>query len=218
MGGLRRGNGSDDGLSAVALVGMDGFAVTGHVHRDGDLWLAVETTADRAWCPDCGAPATGNSRRRVLVRDLPIAGTPTVLVWAKRLWRCRETQCRRGSLSETSPHIASRASLTERARREICRRVGEELDTAAEVAREFGVGWACAHQTVIDDGDTLIAADGRLEATSKLGVDEHTFQHANARRRTQMATTFVDIDRARLLDVVPGRSGQAVRDWIGQQA
>ena len=30
-----------------------------------------------------------------------------------------------------------------------------------------------------------------------------------------MATTFVDIDRARLLDVVPGRSGQVVRDWIG---
>ena len=84
------GNGSDDGLSAVALVGMDGFAVTGHVHRDGELWLAVETTTDRAWCPDCGAWAIGNGRRRVLVRDLPVAGTPTVLVWAKRLWRCRE--------------------------------------------------------------------------------------------------------------------------------
>ena len=47
-------NDSDDGLSAIALVGMDGFAVTAHVHRDGELWLAVETTADRAWCPDCG--------------------------------------------------------------------------------------------------------------------------------------------------------------------
>ena len=161
--------------------------------------------------------ATGNGRRRVLVRDLPIVGTPTVLVWAKRPWRCRETQCPRASWSETSPHIAPRASLTERARREICRRVGEELDTVAEVAREFGVGWACAHQCVIDYGDTLIAADGRLETTSKVGVDEHTFQHANAKRRTQMATTFVDIDRARLLDVVPGRSGQVVRDWIGQQ-
>jgi transposase len=32
-----------------------------------------------------------------------------------------------------------------------------------------------------------------------------------------MATTFVDLDRARLLDVVPGRSGQVIRDWIGQQ-
>jgi transposase len=207
-------NGNEDGLSAVALAGVDGFAVTAHVHRDGELWLAVETTADRAWCPDCGVRATGNGRRRVLIRDLPIAGVPTVLVWAKRIWRCREQVCPLGSWSETSPHIAPRASLTERARREICRRIGEELDTVAETARAFGVGWACAHQAVVDYGDTLIEADDRLDGVAKVGVDEHTFQHANARRRTQMATTFVDIDRARLLEVVPGRSGQVVRDWI----
>ena len=29
-------------------------------------------------------------------------------------------------------------------------------------------------------------------------------------------TGFVDLDRARLLDVVPGRSGQAVHDWLGR--
>ena len=89
------GNGSDE-LSAVALVGMDGFAVTGHVFRDGEHWLAVETTHGRAWCPDCGVRAVGNGRRRVCVRDLPIAGTPTVLVWAKRTWRCREDRVRPG--------------------------------------------------------------------------------------------------------------------------
>src|SRR4249919_3928463 len=32
-----------------------------------------------------------------------------------------------------------------------------------------------------------------------------------------MATTFVDIDRGRLLDVVPGRSGQVVREWVASQ-
>jgi transposase len=204
-------------LSAVALVGMDGFAVTAHVFRDGEHWLAVETTASRMWCPGCGVRAAGNGRRRVVVRDLPIAGVPTVLVWAKRTWRCREPWCERSSWSETSPHIARRASLTERARVEICRRVGEDLDTVAEVARVFGVGWQCAHRAVIDHGDELIAGDDRIERCVAVGVDEHTFQHANARRRTQMATTFVDIDRGRLLDVTPGRSGDVVRDWIGQR-
>ena len=63
----------------------------------------------------------------------------------------------------------------------------------------------------------MIAADQRIERTVAVGVDEHTFQHANARRRTQMATTFVDIDRARLLDVVPGRSGDVVRDWVTER-
>ena len=91
------------------------------------------------------------------------------------------------------------------------------MDNVAEAARAFGVGWACAHQAVIDHGDELIAADQRIARTVAVGVDEHTFQHANARRRTQMATTFVDIDRARLLDVVPGRSGDVVRDWVTER-
>ena len=98
--------------------------------HDGEHWLLVETTAARAWCPGCGVRAVGNGRRRVTVRDLPIAGMSTVIVWAKRTWRCREERCDRGSWSETSSDIGVRASLTERARREICRRVGEELDSS----------------------------------------------------------------------------------------
>ncbi len=211
------GNGSSEGGGATALVGLDGFVVTSQLERDGEHWLLVETTADVAWCRGCGVRAVGNGRRRVTVRDLPIAGRSTVIVWAKRTWRCREELSARSSWAETSSEIGWRASLTERARREICRRVGAELDTVAAVAREFGVGWACAHQAVVDYGDVLIAADDRLERTKALGVDEHTFQHANARRRTQIATTFVDIERARLLDVVPGRSGQVVREWAESQ-
>ena len=211
------GNGSGEVAGATALVGLGGFVVRSQVVHDGEHWLLVETEATRAWCPGCGVAGVGNGRRRVLVRDLAIAGVTTVVVWSKRTWRCPEALCERGSWSETSDHIAPRASLTERARREICCRVGEDLDTVAEMAREFGVGWGCAHQAVIDHGDTLIAGDGRLEAVTALGVDEHTFQHANARRRTQMATTFVDIDRGRLLDVAPGRSGAVVRQWVESQ-
>ncbi|MGH9132746.1 MAG: ISL3 family transposase [Ilumatobacteraceae bacterium] len=210
-------NSTDGEPSASALVGMDGFVVKSQIVRDGEHWLLVETTATRSWCPSCGVAGTGNGRRRVAVRDLAIAGVATVLVWAKRTFRCGEELCRRSSWSEVSDAIVPRASLTERARVEICRRVGRDLDTVAGVAREFGVGWACAHQAVIDHGDMLIAADERIERTRGLGVDEHTFQHANARRRTQMATTFVDIDRGRLLDVVPGRSGDVVREWVNER-
>ncbi|MCY7301133.1 MAG: ISL3 family transposase [Ilumatobacteraceae bacterium] len=196
---------------------MSEFKVVAQTMRDGEWWLLIETSRTRAGCLSCGVIGGGNGRRRVLVRDLPIAGTPVVLVWAKRTWRCREPLCERGSWSETSDEIGVRASLTERARREICRRVGADLDTVAEVAREFGVGWFCAHQAVVDYGDQLIASDRRLELVTGLGVDEHTFQHSNATRRTQMVTTFVDIDRGRLLVMVPGRSGAVVREWVQAQ-
>ncbi len=210
------GNGSGDADASV-LFNLGGFVVRAQTMHEGEWWLAVETIESRAACRSCGVFGVGNGRRRVLVRDLPIAGVPVVVVWAKRTWRCREELCARSSWSETSDEIAARASLTERARREICRRVGRDLDTVAEVAREFGVGWFCAHRAVIDHGDRLIDHDRRGEHVTGLGVDEHTFQHANASRRTKMVTTFVDIDRGRLLDAVPGRSGEVVRTWVRSQ-
>ncbi len=64
---------------ATALLGMPGLTVGGQELIDGEWWLWVETTADRAACPSCGVWAVGHGRRRVAVRDLPIAGRPVVL-------------------------------------------------------------------------------------------------------------------------------------------
>jgi hypothetical protein len=47
------------------------------------------------------------------------------------------------------------------------------------------------------------------------GSQAESFLHAGPRQRTSYVTGFVDLDRARLLDVVPGRSGKAVDDWLG---
>jgi transposase len=209
-------NGSDD-ASASVLFGLPGFVVRAQTMRGDEWWLAIETMRSRSACPTCGVFGVGNGRRQVVVRDLPIGGVPVIVVWAKRTFRCREALCAQGSWSETSPQIARRAVLTERARKHIYRRVGRDLDTVAELAREFGVGWATAHQCVIDYGDTAIAADDRLEAVTDLGVDEHTFAHGASDGGTKMATTFVDLKRGRLLDVTRGRSGEVVRDWVRSQ-
>lgn len=209
-------NGSED-ANASMLFGMPGFFVRAQTRRDDEWWLAVETTQERSACPTCGVFGVGNGRRRVVVRDLPVGGVPVIVVWSKRTFRCGEDLCERGSWSETSPQIAPRAALTERARRHIFQRVGKDLHTVAELAREFGVGWATAHQCVIDYGDPAIAADDRLDRVTDLGVDEHVFAHGASDGGTKMATTFVDLQRGRLLDVKRGRSGEVVRDWVRSQ-
>jgi transposase len=208
-------DGSD---GATALLGMPGFVVGVQVFEDGEWWLAIETTADRVGCPVCGVRAVGHGRRRVQVRDLPIAGRPVRLVWAKRIWRCPDGDCASGTWTETSEAIRSRASLTERARAEICRRVGEDGDSVAAVAMDFGVGWHTAMGAVVEHGGRLVDDPVRLGAPGALGLDETAFLAASATRRREMVTGFVDLDRHRLLDVVPGRSGQVVRDWLDQRA
>ena len=207
-------HGSD---GATALLGMGGFVVGAQMLEGGEWWLAVETTADRAWCPSCGVRAVGHGRRRVQVRDLPIAGLPVRLVWNKRIWRCPEPACAARTWSETSELIPPRASLTSRASAEICRRVGEDADSVAEVAREFGVGWHTAMAAVRTHGAVLVDHPGRLGAPSALGLDETSFLRSSPHHPRVMVTGFVDLDRHRLLDVVEGRSGQVVRDWLDQR-
>jgi len=95
---------------ATVLVGMDGFVVGVEEIVDGELWLFIETTTDVIGCARCGTRAVGHGRSRTAVRDLPVAGRPTVLVWAKRRWRCPDLDCPIGTWSETTDEIAPRAS------------------------------------------------------------------------------------------------------------
>ena len=208
------GHGSD---GATALFDMPGFVVRAHAVENGEWWLEVETMADRVGCPACGVRAVGHGRRRVEVRDLPIAGRPVRLVWAKRIWHCVEPLCATGTWSERHALIASRASLTERARVEICRRVGEDADSVAQVAREFGIGWHTAMAAVREHGEALVDDPERLGAPSALGLDETSFLRARPTHPTVMITGFVDLDRHLLLDVAQGRSGQVVRDWLDER-
>ena len=84
---------------ATVLVGMDGFVVGAQEVVDGELWLFVETEADVAGCGGCGTRAVGHGRSRTAVRDLPVAGRPTVLAWSKRRWRCPDGDCPAGTWS-----------------------------------------------------------------------------------------------------------------------
>jgi transposase len=206
------GNGS--GVSA--LLGLDGFVVRAQLldEKTDEWWLAVETTEDRSWCLTCGVRAVGHGRRRVKVRDLPIADRSVVLVWAKRLWRCPEPACPTGTWSEDSDEIGPRAVLTERARADIARRVGPGEQSVARVARNFGVSWHAAMTAVWDHGRPRVDHLARLGAPVAIGLDETSFLAATATHPTLLVTGIVDLDTGRLIDVLPARSARAVTNWL----
>lgn len=117
---------------------MAGFVVGAQQLVDGELWLYVETTADLVGCSGCGTRAVGHGRSGTLVWDLPISGRPTVLAWFKCRWRCPEPACSRATWSEASPEIASRAVLSERARKRLTDMVNIDGDSIAAAASWFG--------------------------------------------------------------------------------
>jgi transposase len=207
----------DEVSAATAMLGLDGFVLLAVSRQDGELEQAVETAVSEEFCRGCGVQARLHDRRPTYVRDLPSAGRPVTLVWVKRVWRCVELRCPVVTWSEKSPAIRPRASLTERARVEVCRRVGQDGHSVAQVAAAFGVAWGTVMAAVVEYGTPMVDNPARMQGVEALGVDETAFLAANGRHHTQYVTGMVDVTAARLLDVVPGRSGAVLSQWIAAQ-
>ena len=79
--------------SACVLLGMSGLLVNQVTEEAGELLVLVETGAGSVGCPRCGTRAESKGRRTSCIRDLEVAGRPTVLVWKKRRWHCTDTDC-----------------------------------------------------------------------------------------------------------------------------
>jgi transposase len=195
------------------------------VDRQPDrLVLTIETDADPAGCPRCGVVAVGHGRRVHEAGDAPCFGMPVRLRWRKRIWRCPEPACPVGTFSEQHPFLPARAKLTTRAVAWATDALEHDDTTVSALARHLGVDWHTCWDAVEVEARRRLADPARLEGVSALGVDEHIWRPSKIGAKDRAVTAMVDLTRdqegnlhARLLDVVPGRSGTAYATWLQQQ-
>jgi transposase len=171
-----------------------------------------------------------HSRGRRLVRlvDTPCFGRPVELVWRKRTWRCVEPACPTGSFTEQHEELARpRALLTARACWWAVGQLRREHASVQGLARQLGTAWRTVWSSVKPLLEAMAADESRFEGVGTLGVDEHVWHHVSTKpedqggRGPKQLTGMVDLTRdaegrvrARLLDLVPGRSGAAYREWL----
>lgn len=206
--------------SACAVFAIDGFHVTGVVARADVLVLDIETGHDAVGCPGCGVLAEGRGRRVHELADAPAFGLPVRVRWSKQLWRCHEGGCSVRTFSETHPFAMARAKVTARAVGWAVGMLQTDDTTVAALARRLRVGWHTLWRAIAQHaGDGLDDPD-RLGGVVTLGVDEHIWKPSR-RGYDRAVTSMVDLTRdehgqvrARLLDVVPGRSGTAYAAWL----
>ena len=163
--------------------------------------------------------------------DAPAMGRPVRICWRKRRWVCREPACRVGSFVEQDERVAApRAKLTARACRWAIEQIRREHASVNGVRRQLGTGLA--------DGVGVDQArcwrrptrSSRFDGVAILGVDEHVWHHVSTKpvedggRGPKELTGMVDLTRdanghtrARLLDLVPGRSGETYRGWLRER-
>ena len=148
---------------------------------------------------------------------------PVLVVWRKRTWRCPDAGCPVVTFSEVHDLAAPRAKLTRRAVTWATDALVWDDTTVAALARHLGVDWHTCWDAIETEATKRLADPDRLAGVGTLGVDEHIWKpsrHGADRAVTSMVDLTRDKDgrtRARLLDVVPGRSGTAYARWLKAQ-
>ena len=206
------------------LVGLDCLHVIG-VERDegGGLRVTVESARTVMGCPACGVVASSHGRRTVRLVDAPSFGRPVELRWRKRTWECPEPSCPVGVFTEQDERIAEpRAMLTARACAWAVHQIRREHASVSGVARQLGTAWKTVWSSIKPILQAAAKDESRFVGVTTLGVDEHIWHHVSVKDRgPKELTGMVDLSRdkdgrtrARLLDLVPGRSGTVYKDWL----
>lgn len=188
------------------LLGLEGFTVMSVEGRGDELELEVELVTAGGCCPGCGrASSEVKERPLVRVRDLPIAGRRTVLVWRKRRFRCCACAC---TFTDRHEELPSRQRVTRRFRRRLFERASEGA-AHAEVARaeettRYQVGRAFALGAAVE-----LEAHAETGSPRRLSLDE-----AHHRRGHELATIVSDPDNRCVVEVLEGRSRRVVERYL----
>jgi transposase len=190
-------------LPASVGVALDGVALD-----DATVTLSLRTTSATACCPGCGAPSHHvHSRYARTVRDLPSQGRRTVLRLTARKFFCRNPNCPRSVFCErlpdlAPPHARSSPRLAD-AHRTVAFALGGEA--GSRLAGKLGMPTSA---------DALLrrikqAATQEAPTPRVLGVDDWAI-----RRGHVYGTILVDLERGKVIDLLPGRDGPELRAWL----
>lgn len=132
------------------------------------------------------------------------------------------------SFMEQDPDVARpRALLTARATSWAIGQMRRENASVQGMARQLGCTWRTLWRAVKPILEAAAGDEKRFAGVTSLGVDEHIWHHVSTKpvdqggRGPKEFTGMVDLTRdkngrlrARLLDLVPGRSGEAYTSWL----
>jgi transposase len=174
-----------------------------------DLAVAlVASTSDTADCPRCGTPSDPvHSHYRRTVADLPYHDRRFVLRLLVRRFRCIDPGCTQCIFCERLPGL-----LAAHARSTI-RLAGAHCAIGFALGGEAGSRLAgCLDMPT--SPDTLLRrvksfTDEPSAPPRCVGVDDWAL-----RKGRRYGTILIDLERGRVLDILRGRDGEALKEWL----
>ena len=96
----------DSKAMAAMMLGIPGVRVLEIRDVSGEVRVELETIADEASCPSCGAVAEPCGSEVAGRPGLPAFGRPVLLAWRLREWRCSSATCSSSPWVEEIPWSA----------------------------------------------------------------------------------------------------------------
>jgi transposase len=168
----------------------------------------LASTADSAPCPLCGTPSDRvHSHYRRTVADLPCHERPVALRLVVRRFRCLDPGCPKVIFCERLPQLLDAHART------TARLTGAHRAIGFALGGEAGARLA-GHLDMPTSPDTLLrrvkgAPDEPAPPPRYVGVDDWAI-----RKGQRYGTLLIDLERGRVIDILPGRDGSALAAWL----
>jgi transposase len=193
---------SNPSLPTVPL----GLHVKGLALDASGLVITAKAVAAEAFCPACGhASVRVHGRRWRRFQDLPWQGR--AVTWRVRVRRFRCGHCPGRTFAEGVPGlIGTKTRRTERL---------AEAQTDIGMALGGAAGARLSRRLAMPvSGDTVLRLIRRrllppCPAPRVVGIDDWAW-----RRGRRYGTVICDLERRRVIDLLPSRSAAPVRDWL----
>jgi len=207
--------------AASILLNLTDYRVITATHQAARRQVLIEPVATEAACPSCGVLTTRiQARPQHRVKDLPAGGDDLQLWVRKRRMACQEPACERRSFVQTTEQLPFRARITARLSQRLVEDMSCELRAVSRVAAAHGVSWPTVMARLNTVGELVGDVDRMF--IRRLGIDEHRFRkvryarggNGKVVRIEPWSIVFTDLDTGKILDIVDGRRGAAVRKWL----